>query len=129
MLPKRQVRHCVRSAPEPSASSERRERAGAGALVHNAFAGEQQVWKLAQRGVRVFQDYRTMLETCHAQLDLLVGQFQRTGVMQHRVDQRAIDQLQRHAHTQAALPRRHAQQVGAGRRLDTQHFGAHVRQQ
>ncbi len=37
-----------------------------------AFTGEQQGWKLAQRGVRIFQDYRTMLETCHAQLDLLV---------------------------------------------------------
>jgi len=26
-----------------------------------AFAGEQQTWRLAQRGVRVFDDYRAML--------------------------------------------------------------------
>ncbi len=38
----------------------------------NAFAGEQQNWRFTARGVQVFSDYRTMLESCHAQLDLLV---------------------------------------------------------
>ena len=36
------------------------------------FAGEQQAWKFAARGVQVFPDYRTMLDACHPQLDLLV---------------------------------------------------------
>lgn len=36
------------------------------------FAVEQQTWKFAQRGVSVFSDYRTMLETCRRDLDLVV---------------------------------------------------------
>jgi predicted dehydrogenase len=34
-----------------------------------AFAGAQQTWRFAQRGVRVFDDYRTMLGACHGELD------------------------------------------------------------
>ena len=34
-----------------------------------AFGTEQAAWRLAQRGVRVFSDYRSMLEACHGQLD------------------------------------------------------------
>lgn len=37
-----------------------------------AFAIEQQSWRFPARGVRVFSDYRSMLEACHDQLDLLV---------------------------------------------------------
>ena len=37
-----------------------------------AFGIEQETWRLAQRGVRVFDDYRAMLETCHRGLDLVV---------------------------------------------------------
>jgi predicted dehydrogenase len=37
-----------------------------------AFAVEQQTWRLAARGVRVFQDYRAMLDACHRDLDLVV---------------------------------------------------------
>jgi predicted dehydrogenase len=33
------------------------------------FAVEQQVWRLAQRGVRVFDDYRAMLASCHGEID------------------------------------------------------------
>lgn len=36
------------------------------------FAGEQQAWRFAQRGVQVFSDYRPMLEACHANLDMVV---------------------------------------------------------
>jgi predicted dehydrogenase len=36
------------------------------------FTPQQEQWKLAQRGVRVFDDYRTMLETCHRDLDLVI---------------------------------------------------------
>jgi predicted dehydrogenase len=36
------------------------------------FAAQQVAWKFAARGVSVFPDYRTMLDACHAQLDLLV---------------------------------------------------------
>ena len=36
------------------------------------FAEAQQNWRLAQRGVAIFQDYRAMLEQCHRQLDLVV---------------------------------------------------------
>lgn len=36
------------------------------------FAGEQQNWRFAARGVRVFDDYRAMLETCHQDLDMVV---------------------------------------------------------
>lgn len=38
----------------------------------DAFAGEQQSWKFAARGVQVFTDYRPMLEVCHHDLDMLV---------------------------------------------------------
>lgn len=38
----------------------------------NAFSVEQQLWKFARRGVRVFDDYRRMLEACGRELDLLV---------------------------------------------------------
>lgn len=38
----------------------------------NRFVAEQEGWRLAARGVRVFPDYRALLETCHAQLDLVV---------------------------------------------------------
>ncbi|MEO6876475.1 MAG: Gfo/Idh/MocA family oxidoreductase [Opitutaceae bacterium] len=37
-----------------------------------AFAAQQEAWKFPARGVSVFPDYRTMLEACHQQLDLLV---------------------------------------------------------
>lgn len=37
-----------------------------------AFAVQQQTWQLAQRGVRVFADYRAMLDACHRELDLVV---------------------------------------------------------
>jgi predicted dehydrogenase len=36
------------------------------------FVGEQQTWRLAGRGVQVFNDYRTMLEACHRNLDMVV---------------------------------------------------------
>lgn len=36
------------------------------------FAGEQQSWRFVSRGVRVFNDYRTMLDTCHRDLDMVV---------------------------------------------------------
>jgi predicted dehydrogenase len=38
----------------------------------DAFAVEQREWHLASRGVRVFHDYRALLDACHAQLDLVV---------------------------------------------------------
>ena len=37
-----------------------------------AFAGEQQNWQFATRGVSVFPDYKSMLAACHRELDLLV---------------------------------------------------------
>ncbi len=37
------------------------------------FATQQQLWGLPARGVQVFSDYRVMLETCHAELDLVVS--------------------------------------------------------
>lgn len=37
-----------------------------------AFAGEQQTWQFASRGVGVFPDYKSMLAACHRELDLLV---------------------------------------------------------
>jgi predicted dehydrogenase len=33
------------------------------------FADERQAWRFAQRGVRVFSDYREMLDACHRDLD------------------------------------------------------------
>ena len=36
------------------------------------FAVEQQKWRFAGRGVRVFDDYRAMLASCHRDLDLVV---------------------------------------------------------
>ncbi len=36
------------------------------------FAGEQQNWRFANRGVQVFADYRAMLEACHRNLDMVV---------------------------------------------------------
>lgn len=36
------------------------------------FAPQQQQWKFAARGVRVFDDYRAMLDACHRELDLVV---------------------------------------------------------
>jgi predicted dehydrogenase len=36
------------------------------------FAGEQQSWRFASRGIQVFSDYRTMLEACHRNLDMVV---------------------------------------------------------
>lgn len=36
------------------------------------FLGYQDHWSLARRGVRVFGDYREMLETCHRDLDVVV---------------------------------------------------------
>jgi predicted dehydrogenase len=33
------------------------------------FGAEREAWRFAQRGVKVFADYRAMLETCHAELD------------------------------------------------------------
>ena len=38
----------------------------------SAFAKEQETWRLAQRGVGVFPDYRSMLDACHRGLDLIV---------------------------------------------------------
>ncbi|HVU35984.1 MAG TPA: Gfo/Idh/MocA family oxidoreductase [Opitutaceae bacterium] len=37
-----------------------------------AFVGEQTNWRFANRGVAVFTDYRTMLQACHQNLDLVV---------------------------------------------------------
>lgn len=37
-----------------------------------AFAPQQQQWQFARRGVRVFDDYRAMLEHCHRDLDAVV---------------------------------------------------------
>jgi predicted dehydrogenase len=34
-----------------------------------AFAAAQQTWRFAQRGVKVFDDYRSMLAACHGDLD------------------------------------------------------------
>jgi predicted dehydrogenase len=34
-----------------------------------SFAAEQEAWRFAQRGVKVFADYRAMLSTCSAELD------------------------------------------------------------
>jgi predicted dehydrogenase len=36
------------------------------------FATEQEGWRFAARGVRVFDDYRPMLEACHRELDMVV---------------------------------------------------------
>jgi predicted dehydrogenase len=36
------------------------------------FTTQQQQWRFAERGVRVFADYRKMLEACHREFDLLV---------------------------------------------------------
>ena len=36
------------------------------------FAKEQETWRLDQRGVGVFPDYRAMLDACHRGLDLVV---------------------------------------------------------
>ena len=36
------------------------------------FTTEQQNWRLAARGVRIFTDYRAMLEACHHSLDMVV---------------------------------------------------------
>lgn len=36
------------------------------------FTTEQQSWKFAARGVRVFADYREMLQACHTNLDMVV---------------------------------------------------------
>jgi predicted dehydrogenase len=36
------------------------------------FAGEQQNWRFLTRGVKVFNDYRPMLDACHDQLDMVV---------------------------------------------------------
>ena len=38
----------------------------------SAFVLEQETWRLAERGVGVFADYRAMLEACHRGLDLVV---------------------------------------------------------
>ena len=37
----------------------------------SAFAAAQQGWRFVQRGVGVFPDYRTMLEACHRNLDVV----------------------------------------------------------
>ena len=37
-----------------------------------AFAVEQHTWRFAERGVRVFPDYRAMLDACHRGLDYVV---------------------------------------------------------
>ena len=37
-----------------------------------AYAAEQQTWRFAERGVRVFPDYRAMLDACHRGLDYIV---------------------------------------------------------
>ena len=36
------------------------------------FLPQQNQWKFSKRGVRVFEDYRTMLESCHRDLDLVI---------------------------------------------------------
>lgn len=36
------------------------------------FVKEREAWRFTARGVQVFSDYRTMLEACHANLDLVV---------------------------------------------------------
>lgn len=37
-----------------------------------AYAKEREVWRLHERGVQLFSDYRAMLETCQRELDLVV---------------------------------------------------------
>jgi predicted dehydrogenase len=37
-----------------------------------AFASQQELWRFPARGVKVFSDYRAMLDACGAELDLLV---------------------------------------------------------
>src|SRR5690606_6543634 len=37
-----------------------------------AFTTEQQTWRLSERGVCIFPDYRQMLDACGKELDLLV---------------------------------------------------------
>ncbi len=37
-----------------------------------SFTIEQQTWRLAERGVQVYSDYRAMLDACHRGLDLVV---------------------------------------------------------
>ncbi|ACB73920.1 oxidoreductase domain protein [Opitutus terrae PB90-1] len=36
------------------------------------FGPQQEQWRFAQRGVKVFDDYRIMLEACHTELDAVV---------------------------------------------------------
>lgn len=36
------------------------------------FAPQQNLWQFSARGVKVFEDYRAMLEACHRELDLVV---------------------------------------------------------
>ncbi len=36
------------------------------------FGAQQQLWNFAPRGVKVFDDYRAMLDACHRDLDLVV---------------------------------------------------------
>ena len=37
-----------------------------------AFSSERQLWRLAERGVRVFDSYRAMLEECRGDIDYVV---------------------------------------------------------
>ena len=37
-----------------------------------SFTVQQELWRFGSRGVRVFEDYRVMLESCHRELDLVV---------------------------------------------------------
>lgn len=38
----------------------------------DAFRLEQTTWRFAERGVRVYRDYKAMLEECHKELDMVV---------------------------------------------------------
>lgn len=38
----------------------------------SAFAVEQESWRFSTRGTRVFDDFRTMLDACHGDLDMVV---------------------------------------------------------
>lgn len=52
-----------------------------------AFAEEQKSWRFPQRGVKVFSDYKAMLEACHAELDYVATP---TPIQLHAVMHEAI---------------------------------------
>ncbi|HZZ21005.1 MAG TPA: Gfo/Idh/MocA family oxidoreductase [Opitutaceae bacterium] len=52
-----------------------------------AFTEAQKAWKFAQRGVKVFSDYRSMLDACHGELDYVATP---TPIQLHAVMHEAI---------------------------------------